>query len=1111
MAFRSVYVCLTVLLLSSLISSQLLQNCRLIRSTSDLPVLTKEGDITIGALFSLHDTVLESSSSFTAEPHSMQCSGFNFRTFRWMQTMIFAIEKINKEKQLLANLTLGYKIYDSCSTHFHALRTALALMNENTEGTGISECRGRVPVVIGDGGSTLSLVVARFLGVFHVPQLSYFSSCACLSNKLEFPAFLRTMPSDFFQVDALAQLVRHFGWSWVGTFAGDDAYGRGGAQIFNDEVTKIGACIAFYEIIPKNHDQTEMSRIVRRISESGTGVVLVFALEQDARALFWEALRQNLTDIQWLASEAWITAAVLSTPEFHSMLQGSMGYAIRRADIPGLQPFLLRLHPSKYPQDPFVVQFWEEMFKCTLGTSNKGSSFRPPCNGSEILGNTDNIYSDVSQLRISYNVYKAVYAIAYALDSMLHCEQGKEPFTGGLCPNTSSIQPWQHVHFTNDFGEETKFDSNGDPVAMYDLINLQLSGNGEVRSLCLSAAPAVLQALEKLPGQTFPSAALIALSVQLGSISEADCKLWKDLDSTVVYKEGHVVLAGMFPIHSKGIDQEINFRSQPDQRKCRGFNMRVFRWSQAMIFFIEEINQNPTLLPNITLGYRLYDTCGLTALSLRTALSVVSQPMKRSGSGHCSSPSIPIIIGDSGSTLSMAISRLLNLFRIPLVSYFASCACLSDKHQFPYFFRTIPSDVNQASALARLVKHFGWTWVGTVGADDAYGRTGIDLFTTAVTRLGVCVAYRVIIPKLPTQQQLQDIVMTIRDSTARVLVVFAIEEDIKPVVDEIVRQNVTGKQWVASEAWVTSTLISTKDNYPSLSGTIGFAIRRAEIPGFKLFLESIQPLAEPYNAFAREFWETQFQCSLDTSLPISSTTDPVHYSQSCTGMERVQDTHSIYNDVSELRVTYNMHKAIYTVAHALHNLLQCQRENRSALTQQCPDIHNLQPWQVVEILKKVNYTNTFGDLIHFDKYGDPVGSYDVVNWQRELDEGPVQYVTVGRFDSSLLTAQQLVLNQNKIIWHGGTKEVPVSVCSASCPQGYRKVTREGQPVCCYDCVLCAEGSISNTTDQAECILCPEDFWSNQHRNHCVPKQIEFLSYSEAFGMALAAIAILVRP
>ncbi|XP_052008128.1 extracellular calcium-sensing receptor-like [Xyrauchen texanus] len=486
MVFQGVFVCLMVLFLSTSISSQLLQSqtCRLIRSTSDLPVLASEGDITIGGLFPLHDNVLNIPQSFTAKPHSTQCSGFNFRSFRWMQTMIFAIEEINRDKRLLTNLTLGYKMYDSCSTHFHALHTALALMSKNEEGTENPECRGRVSVLIGDGGSTLSVVVARFLGVFHVPQVSYSSSCACLSNKLEFPAFLRTMPSDFFQVDALAQLVQHFGWSWVGTVAGDDAYGRGGAQIFNDEVTKLGACIAFYEIIPKNHEKAEMSRILERIRDSGARVVLVFALEQDARALVWEAIRQNLTGIQWLASEAWITAAILSTPEFHSILQGSMGYAIRRADIPGLQPFLLRLHPSKYPQDPFVLQFWEEMFKCSLGKGSDSSSLSPNCNGSEVLANTSNIYSDVSQLRISYNVYKAVYAIAHALDSMLHCEPGKGPFAGGSCPSSSSIQPWQllhylkHVHFTNEFGEETKFDNNGDPVAMYDLINWQLSGNG---------------------------------------------------------------------------------------------------------------------------------------------------------------------------------------------------------------------------------------------------------------------------------------------------------------------------------------------------------------------------------------------------------------------------------------------------------------------------------------------------------------------------------------------------------------------------------------------------------------------------------------------------------
>ena len=100
---------------------------------------------------------------------------FNFRTFRWMQTMIFAIEEINRNPSLLPGVTLGYKIYDSCSTPYHALRAAMELMEGDggEVGGGLGgTCSVSVPVVIGDGGSTQSLVVARFLGVFHVPQVS---------------------------------------------------------------------------------------------------------------------------------------------------------------------------------------------------------------------------------------------------------------------------------------------------------------------------------------------------------------------------------------------------------------------------------------------------------------------------------------------------------------------------------------------------------------------------------------------------------------------------------------------------------------------------------------------------------------------------------------------------------------------------------------------------------------------------------------------------------------------------------------------------------------------------------------------------------------------------
>ncbi|KAM9852837.1 extracellular calcium-sensing receptor-like [Aulostomus maculatus] len=461
-----------------------------------LPALEKKGDIILGGLFSLHDMVEEPHLSFTSTPPPTQCTRFNFRTYRWMQTMIFAVEQINRDGELLPNITLGYKIYDSCSTPHQALRATMELMGSANGSLGKgrmhgeSSCHEIVPTVIGDGGSTQSLVVARFLGVFSVPQVSYFSSCACLSDKKKFPAFLRTMPSDFFQVDALVQLVKHFGWTWVGVIAGDDAYGRGGANIFADEVRRLGVCVALHEIIPKNREQTAISLIISKIHSSRAAVILVFAVEQDAAALFDEALREGLTGIQWLASEAWSTAAVLSTPKkYHPILQGSMGFAIRRARIPGLQDFLLRLNPSSSEafKDPFVKPFWEEVFKCSLGEGQeRGGGGKPPCSGAEDLRNVSNIYSDVSQLRISYNVYKAVYAIVYALKSMRSCEKGRGPFMQQACPDTDNIEPWQLLHYVkrvkylNSFGDEIKFDENGDPAAMYDLVNWQLRPSGEI-------------------------------------------------------------------------------------------------------------------------------------------------------------------------------------------------------------------------------------------------------------------------------------------------------------------------------------------------------------------------------------------------------------------------------------------------------------------------------------------------------------------------------------------------------------------------------------------------------------------------------------------------------
>ncbi|CAL8347217.1 unnamed protein product [Arctogadus glacialis] len=196
--------------MSVVICDQDAQQCTQTPGSLSLPVLQRIGDVTLGGLFPLHETVVEPHRSFTTLPSNLHCTSFSLRIFRMAQSMIFAIEEINREGKLLPNVTLGYKIYDSCSTPYQALKAAMELMgteqDSEVEMVDNHMCPGTVPVVIGDAGSTQSLVVARFLGAFHVPQVSYFSSCACLSNKKEYPAFLRTMPSDLFQeVDYINQ------------------------------------------------------------------------------------------------------------------------------------------------------------------------------------------------------------------------------------------------------------------------------------------------------------------------------------------------------------------------------------------------------------------------------------------------------------------------------------------------------------------------------------------------------------------------------------------------------------------------------------------------------------------------------------------------------------------------------------------------------------------------------------------------------------------------------------------------------------------------------------------------------------------------------------------
>uniref|UniRef100_A0AAQ4RQS8 G-protein coupled receptors family 3 profile domain-containing protein n=1 Tax=Gasterosteus aculeatus aculeatus TaxID=481459 RepID=A0AAQ4RQS8_GASAC len=502
----------------------------------------------------------------------------------------------------------------------------------------------------------------------------------------------------------------------------------------------------------------------------------------------------------------------------------------------------------------------------------------------------------------------------------------------------------------------------------------------------------------------------------------------------VLSKEGDITIGGVFSIHSQISKPLLSFTNDSESLICSRINFREFRFAQTMIFAIQEINNSSSLLPNISIGYKVYDSCGSTLPSMRAVMGLMNGQERTLDKTCSGQSSVHAIIGASESSSTIAMLQISGVFKIP-ISHFATCACLSNRKEYPSFFRTIPSDYYQSRAIAKLVKHFGWTWVGVVRSDNDYGNNGMETFIAAASHEGVCVEYSEAISRTDPSWRVERAVRAIHDGTARVLVAFLAQGEMDILLEEALRQNLTGLQWVGSESWITAGHLAIERYSGILTGSLGFAIRKTLITGLQEFLLKVNPSQNPQSDLLREFWEAIIGCSFKSKFYVQ---------KQCSGSERLEDNSNPFTDVSQLRISNNVYKAVYAVAHAMHNMLRC---------------------------------------------------------------GPNVALILFCYEASIPNGEQLIMNEQSTTWASESPKMPHSVCSESCLPGFRQAVIQDKPICCFSCIACAAGEISNS-NPAECSRCPLEFWSNEDHSQCVPKVIEFLSFVETMGALLTAFSLL---
>ncbi|XP_031142515.1 taste receptor type 1 member 1 [Sander lucioperca] len=523
--------------------------------------------------------------------------------------------------------------------------------------------------------------------------------------------------------------------------------------------------------------------------------------------------------------------------------------------------------------------------------------------------------------------------------------------------------------------------------------------------------------------------------------------------------EGDYLLGGLFNIHRVSVPV---YQDRPEAIDCSSqlFLLQNYRMFQLMRFSVEEINNSTNLLPNVSLGYEIFDHCS-DRYNFPDILKLISvndliQPWDELHNHQAQKSNVSkvmAVVGPFTSTQSMTVAPLFMADLIPMVSYGASSSVFSTKLNFPSFLQTVHPTKDIIEVIVNIVQKFNWRWVAFLNSDDDYGKDGLELFIKRIKDTKICLAYT---QDLNYNTNHSPIFKQIEAQRINVIIVLAPRMPAEALIKSAIRLNVTNKVWIADEGWSLDKMLYKEQKEIKNIGTVlGVSQPVVSIPGFRDFIYSSKSQTHFENAREQEFCNQVCNCSSLRAEEIFNV-DPSY--------------------------SFPVYSAVYAIAHALHNALQCG-------SGRCNDNITVYPHMVLAELKKSNFT-LLNQRIQFDDNGDPkFGSYSIVFWNQSGDAEEIGFYYFHPRVTSFI-------NSTQIEWY--TKgEVPTSLCSPECHTGYAKKLN-GIHKCCFDCEMCPPGTYVNSTeDPYKCINCKETEWSAAGSTSCNLRVVEYIPFTDS--------------
>ncbi|XP_062248449.1 taste receptor type 1 member 1-like [Platichthys flesus] len=517
--------------------------------------------------------------------------------------------------------------------------------------------------------------------------------------------------------------------------------------------------------------------------------------------------------------------------------------------------------------------------------------------------------------------------------------------------------------------------------------------------------------------------------------------------------EGDYLIGGLFDIHYLStIDNHV----RPEAIDCSSqpFLLPNYRRFQLMRFAVEEINNSTELLPNVSLGYEMFDHCSDTHnFPAIFQLMSVDGSIESWGETHKSNVSDVIaVVGPFTTSQALVVAPMFMVDLVPVVSYGSSSSVLSKKAIFPSFLRTVYPNKDTITVIVSILQHFSWRWVAFLNSDTNFGIDGLETFLNVIEDSEICLAYtNVLLEGMNYSQMFKQI----EEQNINVIVVFAQKLHVEALIESAIQLHISNKVWIADDGWALNEQLPKKKGIRNIGTVLGVSQTIVGMPGFNDFISSFKSHTQCGNDGQQTFCNQACNCS-SLSAEDVITADP--------------------------SFSFPVYSAVYAIAHALHNVLHCGAGT-------CNDSTAVYPHMVLAELKKSNFT-LLNRSVQFDENGDPkFGSYSIVFWNKS---GSAQEIGFYHVHPSV----KFFINSSEIEWCKDG-DVPTSLCSPECPVGYVKKS-DGIHKCCFTCQICSNGTyVNRTEDPYNCIDCKETEWSAEGSTSCTLRLVEYIPFTDS--------------